>query len=58
MNHINICQSCMHRTNCVLTAQKDDVWSCSEFDEETPKNYGLMVIDENEQKKEQELELV
>ncbi len=33
MNHINICPSCIHRNSCVLTAQKDKVWSCSEYDE-------------------------
>jgi hypothetical protein len=32
-NHFNICPSCIHFNNCVLTAQKDKVWSCSEFDE-------------------------
>jgi len=30
----NICPSCVHRNDCVLTAQKDKVWSCSEFDED------------------------
>lgn len=34
MNHFSICPSCIHRNNCVLTAQKDKVWSCSEFDEQ------------------------
>lgn len=33
MNQFNICPSCMHCSTCVLTAQKDKVWSCSEFDE-------------------------
>lgn len=33
MNHFNICPSCIHRNSCVLTAQKDTVWSCSEYDE-------------------------
>jgi hypothetical protein len=32
-NHFNICPSCIHSNYCVLTAQKDKVWSCSEFDE-------------------------
>jgi hypothetical protein len=27
----------MHRNACVLTTQKDKVWSCSEFDEEKPE---------------------
>ncbi len=33
MNHFNICPSCIHINSCVLTAQKDKVWSCSEFDD-------------------------
>lgn len=36
MNHFNICPSCVHRNDCVLTAQKDKVWSCSEYDEQQP----------------------
>lgn len=32
MSHFNICPDCIHRNYCVLTAQKDNVWSCSEFD--------------------------
>ena len=32
----NICPSCVHRDVCVLTLQKEKVWSCSEYDlEET-----------------------
>lgn len=34
--HFNICPSCIHRNTCVLTAQKDKVWSCSEYDEALP----------------------
>jgi len=52
MNQFNICPSCMHRNNCVLTAQKDKVWSCSEFDEAISETQDL----EPEQK--QTLELV
>ncbi len=33
MNPFNICPSCSHSSTCVLTAQKDKVWSCSEYDE-------------------------
>ncbi len=29
----NICPSCMHVATCVLTDQKNLVWSCSEYDE-------------------------
>lgn len=32
MNHFNICPSCAHRNYCVLTTQKEKVWSCSEYD--------------------------
>lgn len=33
MNTFNICPSCTHRNSCALTAEKDKVWSCSEFDD-------------------------
>lgn len=33
MSSFNICPSCMHQNSCVLTAQKDKVWSCSDYDE-------------------------
>ncbi|MBB3124806.1 hypothetical protein FHS04_002333 [Mesoflavibacter sabulilitoris] len=36
MNHFSICTSCSHVNTCVLTAQKDKVWSCSEYDESLP----------------------
>ncbi|WP_161805000.1 hypothetical protein [Lacinutrix mariniflava] len=36
MNHFNICPSCIHSNSCSLTAQKEKVWSCSEFDEIKP----------------------
>ncbi|MBU2922259.1 hypothetical protein KO504_12980 [Winogradskyella psychrotolerans] len=53
MNHFNICPSCMHRNDCVLTAQKDKVWSCSEFDEIKSEEVFL----EKVQQPKQELEL-
>ncbi|MDD7886778.1 hypothetical protein [Flavivirga sp. 57AJ16] len=52
MNHFNICPDCMHRSYCVLTTQKDKVWSCSEFDEEVPNQYNLETVQEQQQKKE------
>jgi len=58
MNHINICPSCMHRYNCVLTAQKDKVWSCSEFDEELPTACNLETVKNKEQEQKLQLELV
>ncbi|TVZ26890.1 hypothetical protein JM83_1888 [Gillisia sp. Hel_I_86] len=33
-NLFNICPTCVHRETCVLTQQKNQVWSCSEYDEE------------------------
>jgi len=38
-NHFNICPTCMHQKTCVLTAQKDEVWECSEYDESYDGNY-------------------
>ncbi|WP_165806021.1 hypothetical protein [Marixanthomonas spongiae] len=32
-NSFNICPTCLHRNTCVLTEQKSQVWSCSEYDE-------------------------
>ncbi|WP_194852269.1 hypothetical protein [Nonlabens antarcticus] len=29
----NICPACMHKETCVLTHEKSQVWSCSDFDE-------------------------
>lgn len=58
MNHFNICPSCIHRNNCVLTAQKDKVWSCSEFDEEMPNNCDLETVKQTGEPKKQVLQLV
>lgn len=33
-NPFNICPTCVHRETCVLTQQKNQVWSCSEYDED------------------------
>ncbi|MDN3492834.1 hypothetical protein [Winogradskyella bathintestinalis] len=44
MNHLNICPSCVHRNDCVLTAQKDKVWSCSEYDALTPEAINLAKV--------------
>ncbi|WP_162623340.1 hypothetical protein [Confluentibacter sediminis] len=48
MNHFNICPSCLHRKTCVLTAQKDTVWSCSEYDEAIPSTYHLETVQKRE----------
>jgi len=34
-NPFNICPTCNHKETCVLTDQKNQVWSCSEYDEVT-----------------------
>ncbi|WP_452221233.1 hypothetical protein [Lacinutrix salivirga] len=54
MNNFNICPSCIHKDSCVLTNQKDMVWSCSEFDENTINNHLVKPI----QKPKRVLELV
>ncbi|MEM5565035.1 hypothetical protein WNY78_07960 [Psychroserpens sp. AS72] len=54
MNHFNICPTCMHSNSCVLTTQKDKVWSCSEFDEIGPPQVNLKDM----QQPERALELV
>lgn len=37
-NPFNICPTCGHRDTCVLTQQKNQVWSCSEYDEEVSES--------------------
>lgn len=58
MNHINICPSCIHRNTCVLTAQKDKVWSCSEYDENTLEEGVLETHNIPKQQNKDVLELV
>lgn len=36
-NAFNICPTCIHKETCVLTTQKSQVWSCSEYDELAPE---------------------
>ncbi|MDO6759250.1 hypothetical protein Q4566_03490 [Tamlana sp. 2_MG-2023] len=38
MNRITICSNCMYMVDCVLTKQKDKVWSCSEYNDDHLKN--------------------
>ncbi|GEQ86299.1 hypothetical protein ULMS_18070 [Patiriisocius marinistellae] len=33
LNQVNICPSCIYKDTCVLTMQKNKVWSCSEYEE-------------------------
>jgi len=35
-NQFNICPTCAHQKTCVLTAHKEQVWECSEYD----RSYG------------------
>ena len=32
-NNYNICPTCIYKHTCVLTDQKNKVWSCSEYEE-------------------------
>ena len=36
-NPFNLCTKCMHLHTCVLTEQKEKVWSCSEHEEAPPE---------------------
>ncbi|WP_152558171.1 hypothetical protein [Altibacter lentus] len=36
-NTFNICPTCIHREYCVITNTKNQVWSCSEYDELAPE---------------------
>ncbi|WP_155912644.1 hypothetical protein [Mesoflavibacter zeaxanthinifaciens] len=58
MIHINICPNCIHRNTCALTAQKDKVWSCSEYDENTLEEEVLETHNIPKQQNKNELELV
>ncbi|MDG4715875.1 hypothetical protein [Winogradskyella marincola] len=58
MNHINICPSCEYQKNCVLTAQKDKVWSCSEYKEVELDSKSIMNLEIPQNKKRHKLELV
>ncbi|WP_431134623.1 hypothetical protein [Psychroserpens mesophilus] len=49
MSHFNICPSCVHLNNCVLTSQKDQVWSCSEFDDVKPNETTTKIVQQPEQ---------
>lgn len=33
LNKPNLCPACIHKKVCVLTSQKESVWSCSEYEE-------------------------
>ncbi|MCL5128424.1 hypothetical protein [Algibacter sp. L4_22] len=50
-NRFNICPSCIHQNTCVLTAQKDKVWSCSEYDEENSETIIMLQRDVDETSK-------
>lgn len=40
-NSFNICPTCVHRETCILTDQKTQVWSCSEYNEETSEDASI-----------------
>lgn len=58
MNHFNICPSCIHRNSCVLTVEKDKVWSCSEYDEEFEQLSNLETDQELNRNEKRKLELI
>ncbi len=37
LNTFNICPTCIHSATCILTHQKNSVWSCSDYDEKANK---------------------
>lgn len=58
MNNISICPSCIYRNNCVLTMQKDKVWSCSEYDKEVTDSNAIETMVQPKENEEKTLELV
>ena len=58
MNDVNICPSCKHFNHCVLTEQKDKVWSCSEYEERDFNYKEKGIVKTPKKTKIQELELV
>ncbi len=58
MNHINSCPSCIHRNNCVLTMQKDKVWSCSDYDQDITESSILEPVQNPQENLKQKIELV
>lgn len=52
-NHFSICLSCINQYTCILTTQKDKVWSCSEYDDNLPNSNEA----ENVQESDYQLEL-
>lgn len=40
-NPFNICPTCVYNETCVLTTEKSQVWSCSEYDEETTQSHNF-----------------
>jgi len=57
INHFNICPTCEHQNTCVLTNQKSQVWSCSEYDETINRQENNEVEPIKTEQKEQELVL-
>ena len=53
-NAFNICPTCVHKKTCVLTTQKSQVWSCSEYEEKEAKtqaNIKLMINKKDQAKR-------
>jgi hypothetical protein len=59
INMNSLCRTCIHTTNCVLTSNKNSIWSCSEYEERLLKNTDLkpiLISDFNFSKSEKEIE--
>lgn len=44
INCNSLCNTCLHASSCNLTSNKNFIWSCSEYEEETLKNTNLTSI--------------
>lgn len=46
-NQFSICNQCIYFKSCVLTDQKEKVWSCSEYEDEPIKKEKLSLHETN-----------
>ncbi|MAM29849.1 MAG: hypothetical protein CMC13_12575 [Flavobacteriaceae bacterium] len=51
-NTFNICRTCIHRDSCVITHNKSQVWSCSEYEVEEKATETKKPLNINNVKKE------
>lgn len=38
INTKSLCSSCLYKASCILTSNKNFIWSCSEFEEKLEDN--------------------